>query len=210
MTQDQLAAKLVAYMLSKGYSVDSGAGEINIVYLEGSNEDGTRNADLIDLWNDRSIVFDFAGSTPRILMNAEATTEPGLSATMSKAARTRGGVARIKIGQWKAWSVGNHKSKAHPALVQVRPVTVCRDYNRDGKRTHDQEETGLFGINQHGTRPGVKPTKVGTWSEGCLVRRFWADHEAFVAICRSDVRYRLNPGYVFTSTVIDGDDFEQF
>ena len=47
-----LAAAIVAAMRRKGYVVDTQPGEINIVYVEGLNEDGTVNDDAADKWND--------------------------------------------------------------------------------------------------------------------------------------------------------------
>lgn len=209
--KQQLAADLVAYMTAKGYAVDRGRGEINIIYLEGADENGRPNDDRPDEWNDRSLVleFDEAGQ-PRIMLNVECTTEPGRAATLSTAAKRRKGVARIAIGQWRAWSVGWHKKAAHPALVQVRNLTVCRDLNHDFKRTGDRVESGLFGINQHGTSPEYRGGPVARYSEGCLVRRWWVDHLAFMALVTEDVRYRVNKYFVFTSTIIDGDDFGRF
>ncbi len=211
MDQTTLAYKLTAYMESRGYEISRDPGTVNIVYLEGSDFDGTPNRDTIDEWNDRRIVlvFDVQGK-PSIIHNVPATTEPGLSATLSEAARRRGGCARIAIGQYKAWRLGSHKRPDHPALVQVAPIPVHRDYNRDGKRTGDRVETGLFGINQHGTRANIRPTKVGFWSEGCLVARIWADHLAFVQLCREDRRYFADANFIFSATVIDGDDFGRF
>lgn len=211
MEQTTLAYKLVAYMQSRGYAIARDPYTINIIYLEGSDFDGTPNPDRPDEWNDRRIVlvFDKAG-TPTIVHNCQATTEPGLSATMSVSARKRGGCARIAIGQHTAWRLGWHKKPEHTALVQVMPLPVHRDYNRDSKRTGDRVDVGLFGINQHGTRPNIRPTQVGTWSEGCLVARYWTDHLRFIEWCQMDARYVADPLFIFSATVIDGDDFGRF
>lgn len=211
MDQVALALKLVAYMAARGYEIARAPGTINIIYLEGSEFDGTPNADRPDEWNDRRIVITFdTNSLPTIVHNSQATTEPGLSATMSPAARKRGGCARIAIGQHKAWRLGWHKQASHTALVQVLPLPVHRDYNRDSKRTGDQVHVGLFGINQHGTRPNIRPVKVGAWSEGCLVARYWQDHLRFIEWCQMDARYVVDPLFIFSATVIDGDDFGRF
>lgn len=210
--QDRLAENILAYMRHKGYTVATGLGEYNIVYLEGADADGRPNADRPDQWNDRRIVIrhDPDGAV-RLIHNVPATTEPGLSATMSAAARKRGGVARIAMGQHTAWKVNYHKNRAdHPALVQVRPLPVHRDYNRDGRRTGDRIDVGLFGINQHGTRPGVVPRQVGTWSEGCLVAQLWQDHLNFMDIIRTDIRYQQDKELLFTATVIDTSDFSKW
>lgn len=210
--QDNLANQVLLYMRSKGYEVATGLGEYNIVYLEGADPDGRHNADLPDGWNDRRLLIRTdADGTVRLALNTAATTEPGLAATKSTAARRRGGVARIAIGQHRAWRMGWHKNLiTQPALVQCAPLPVHRDYNQDGKRTGDRLDVGLFGINQHGTRPGIVPGKVGRWSEGCMVGQIWQEHLAFIDLLHTDLRYQVDPQFVFTATVIDGDDFARW
>ncbi|MGI9161184.1 MAG: hypothetical protein ACR2K1_15665 [Saprospiraceae bacterium] len=194
-------------MSAKGYTIARNPGEVNIVYLEGANEDGAPNADLIDGWNDRRMVIVFdAQKTPVIAHNAQATTEPGLAATNSARAQQRGGVARIPFGQFAVWQMGFHKEISHPALVQRRNLKVHRDANRDGKRTGDALDWAI-GINQHSTRPTANPQRVGTWSEGCLVGRSWILHLEFIELCRRDPRYIENPMFFFPTTIIAGDDF---
>ena len=210
--QDRLAEKILAYMRHKGYTVCNGPGEYNIVYLEGADADGRPNADTIDVWNDRRLLIRHdTDGTARMVLNAMATTEPGLAATHSTAARKRGGVARIAIGQHTAWKMGFHKQLVtHPALVQTQPLTVHRDYNRDGRRTGDRLDVGLFGINQHSTRPGIRPKNVGRWSEGCLVGQTWEEHLNFIDLLRTDVRFQADKDFVFTTTVIDTTDFAKW
>ncbi len=211
-TEQTLAQRIVAYMEAKKYTVSRKPGHVNIVYLEGSNEDGTPNRDQIDGWNDRRIVilFDKDGK-PQIVHNAAATTEPGYTATMSKAAEKRGGVARIQFGQFTAWRLFYHKYSTlgprHPALVQVAPLKVHRDANKDGKRTGDALDW-VQGLNQHGTSIlGNTPGNVGMWSEGCLVGQIWAQHLLFIELCKADPRYIADDQFIFTTTIIAGDDF---
>lgn len=210
--QPTLATRIVQYMTAKGYTLARKAGEVNIVYIEGADTDGKPNADRIDGWNDRRIVivFEIDGNHPVIVHNAEATTEPGLAATNSEGARQRGGVARIQFGQFAVWQMGFHRQATqgpnHPALVQRRPLRVHRDANRDGKRTGDALDWA-DGINQHSTRVGIRPERVGWWSEGCLVGRSWILHEQFIELCRRDPRYIADPNFFFPTTIIAGDDF---
>lgn len=199
-------------MLERGYTVATRPGELNIVYIEGADANGKPNADKPDGWNDRRLLIGHGDDgRPEVLLNVAATTEPGLSATRSSGARARGGVARIAMGQFKAWRMGYHKGYlSHPALVQVMPIPVHRDYNRDSKRTGDRVHTGYFGINQHGTRANYRPNAVGMWSEGCLVGRIWAEHLSFIDILRLEPRFVVNPEFIFTTTVVDGDDFGRY
>lgn len=205
-----LAKRLLRYMRAKGYEIFTGPGELNIVYVEGMNPDGGQNVDAPDVWNDLRCVIDFAGDEPRLLIAHVATTEPGRAATFSTGAKSRGGVARIAFGQYTAWRMGFHNvrknGKNHPALVQVMPLPVHRDKNRDMKRTGDNIHIGYFGINQHSTRPGYTGGNVGTWSEGCLVGLLWDQHLEFIALCRTDPRFVADKDFVFTSAVLPGNE----
>ncbi len=213
---DPLASNLVAYMRTKGYEVFTLPGHFNIVYIEGINPDGTLNPDKLDGWNDLRLVIDHtAYGEPFLKINHIATTEPGAAATFSPEAAKRGGVARIAFGQYRAWQVGFHKQsrngKNHPALVQCRPVSVHRDKNRDGLRTRDTIHIGMFGINQHSTRPGFSGDKVGMFSEGCLVGKNWEEHVGqFIPLLKTDPRFVVDSNFVFTSTIIAGDDFAKW
>ena len=210
-----LAKRLLRYMRAKGYEIFTAPGELNIVYVEGINPDGSQNVDAPDVWNDLRCVVDFVGEEPRLLLAHVATTEPGQSATFSDSAKSRGGIARITFGQYAAWRMGFHNTrkngKNHPALVQVMPLPVHRDRNRDMKRTGDNIHLGYFGINQHSTRPGYTGGSVGTWSEGCLVGMLWSEHVQFIDLCRTDPRYiqDLTGGFVFTTAVLPGDEVPQ-
>lgn len=208
-----LAKRLLRYMRAKGYAIFTGPGELNIVYVEGMNVDGTQNPDAPDVWNDLRCVIDFVGDEPRLLIAHAATTEPGRSATFSADAAKRKGIARIAFGQYSAWRAGFHKQskngKNHPALVQVMPLPVHRDKNRDMKRTNDQIHIGYFGINQHSTRPGYTGGSVGTWSEGCLVGLLWDQHLEFIRLCKTDPRYIADPNFIFTSAVLPGDEISE-
>jgi hypothetical protein len=109
------------------------------------------------------------------------------------------GAARIKFGQYKAWSLGTHHT--HEALVQVAPITVCRDGNKDYQRERDREDTGLFGVNQHWGYD-LPRNDLGPSSAGCLVGRTTAGHREFMTLVKSDARFRANPAYRFLTTVM--------
>jgi hypothetical protein len=192
--------KIIDYMKGNNYQVDEGPDLFNIVYIEGANADGTPNADRINEWNDRRIIFQIEDGKALILGNWAATSEPGKPYTDRP--MNPKGAARIQFGQYRAWSVGMHgNSFPHESLLQVAPVTVCRDFNRDGFRTGDKLDTGLFGINQHSTNGN--PDLVGKWSAGCLVGRSLSDHRIFMQLVKSDRRFCKNSNYVFRTTIID-------
>nr|WP_208246961.1 hypothetical protein [Rhizobium sp. T1473]MCA0804542.1 hypothetical protein [Rhizobium sp. T1473] len=118
------------------------------------------------------------------------------------------GAARIAFNQYKAWVVGTHhpnSASAHEALVQVEPITVCRDLNKDFKRTGDELDTGLFAINQHWGYDAPKDD-LGRTSAGCLVGRTKDGHRKFMQLIKADPRYLANHSYRFLTAVMPGDE----
>ena len=198
------ASKIIRYMLAKNYYVATADRHYNIVYIEGMNRDGTLNDDAPNCFNDLRIVIEFSNNSPRIVAMWEGTTEPGAKYTYSP--MNPKGAARIQFGQYKAWSVGIHgTARPHEALVQVAPITVCRDFNKDFSRKGDRLDVGLFAVNQHGGFDFPK-NDIRAASAGCLVGRTMAGHREFMVIVKGDRRYELNKNYVSMTTVIPGDD----
>jgi hypothetical protein len=196
-----LAKRIAQYMSENRYHISTEPGEINIVYLEGVDPDGTPNEDRLNEWNDLRIVLTFQFGNPVILGKFIATTEPGRKYTMQPMNPL--GAARIAFGQYKAWRVGFHgNSEPHEALVQVASISVCRDFNKDGLRTGDKVQIGLFGINQHW---GYDMKNVDAASAGCLVGQSRQSHRQFMEHCKADPRYRIDRNYVFRTTIIAGD-----
>lgn len=206
--------KVIAdYMRSKGWQVFDAAGHLNIVYVEGVNHDLTPNDDRPDQFNDRRLIIDASAGRPEIIFNVAATTEPGIASTHTSQARRLKGVARIAFGQYTAWRQGFHKGDpAHPALVQAVHgiIKVHRDMNEDYRRTGDKIHTNVSGLNQHATRPDRIVRSVGHFSAGCLVGHLWSDHEVFIDITKSDKRYIADPRFLYTTTIIAGDDLYKF
>jgi peptidoglycan hydrolase-like protein with peptidoglycan-binding domain len=196
-----LAHLVVAAMERRGYQVDRGPGEVNVVYVEGMNPDGTANADEANKWNDLRLLIRFEGGEPRIIGEWAATTEPGRYWTENPMSPL--GAARIEFGQYKSWQVGMHRNN-HEALVQTGgEVTVCRDLNKDGQRAGDKRQTGEFGINQHW---GYDLPEVEKASAGCLVGQSKDGHRQFMALVKSDPRYQANRKYVFATAVLPESD----
>ncbi|MFN6474038.1 MAG: peptidoglycan-binding domain-containing protein [Nostoc sp. SerVER01] len=205
---EDLASRIVKYMLAKNYQLFTNRNEYNIVYVEGLNADGTLNNDAPNEFNDLRIVIEVIDGVPRIVGQWQATSEPGSYYTYHP--MNPGGAARIAFGQYRAWVVGTHgNAEPHEALVQVGAVTVCRDFNKDYKRTDDKLDSGIFGINQHWGYD-YPANNINNASAGCLVGRSRIGHREFMSIVKRDRRYLANNNYVFYTTVIAGDELVKF
>jgi hypothetical protein len=207
-TSDTLAGRLVRAARRNGHFLCRHPDCVNIIYVEGMDEDGTPNIDEPNVFNDLRMVLrvNRAGN-PDIVDVWEATTEPGRFFTLIKKEDPRG-AARIAFGQYKAWSVGTHKpggASAHEALVQTAPIRVFRDLNEDFERMGDQDFEGLFGINQHWGFDLPK-SDIGKASAGCLVGRTKSGHRDFMALCKEDPRFTANNSYRFMTAVMPAAD----
>ena len=206
---NDLASRILKYMLAKGYHVDIKTGEYNIIYIEGMNSNGTLNSDKPNSFNDLRLVIQIVSRTPKIIDIWEATTEPGYYYTYNP--MNPKGAARIKFGQYKAWKVGTHgigKAEPHEALVQIANVTVHRDFNQDMIRTGDKLDTGRFAINQHYGYDYPR-NNISLAGAGCLVGRTRNGHRDFMRLIKQDWRYQSNRNYKFMTTIIAGDDLLQ-
>lgn len=203
---------VIEYMKKNNQKVFQEKDEYNIVYLEGLGEDLRVNDNKHNEWNDLRLVFTYIDGCPEIVFKQIATTEPGRYSTNHIQSIRRGGVARIAFGQYDSWKIGFHKQSSnkntHPALVQCAPVLIHRDLNRDTLRINDATYSGIFGINQHGTKIGYSDNNLGkveNWSEGCLVGKDWNKHLEFINLIKQDKRYIQNNEFIFTTTIIPAD-----
>ena len=132
-----------------------------------------------------------------------ATTDPGTYYRENPV--NVNGTAILKPGQYRrAFAMGTHRD--YPALVQVEPVTVYRDANRDGALDIENapEETGMFDIHIH--RAGATPANlVGRWSAGCQVFQDAAQFDFFMGQCGEGAR---KYGNRFTYTLLTADDLK--
>jgi len=100
----------------------------------------------------------------------------------------------------KAYGIGFHQGK-YEALVQIRPVKVWRDADKDMEFDETKIDEGLFGINIH--KAGADSTYVENWSEGCQVFKTLADFDEFMTIMRK----ARDAGFTqFTYTLINSKD----
>ena len=191
---------VIEFSRVNNYKLFTDKGQFNIFYLEGMGTDGKLNSDEPNQFNDIRLVLDWDFQLMGVWT---ATTEPGRFYTVNPMSPK--GAARIAFGQYTAWRVGRHgNSESHEALVQVRPLLVYRDFNRDGLRKNDLLERGVFGINQHWGYD-LPVTDIGKASAGCLVGRSRQGHREFMNIVKSDLRYQRDKSFVFTTTVLAAD-----
>jgi len=206
-TATRFAKRVLRYLSRKGYWIGRSPNMYNIVYVEGVNADGRPNADRFNEWNDRRLVIrvNQPSGRPELLVNDQATTEPGDYYT--KNPLNSNGAARIAFGQYKAWKTGLH-SGWQPALVQRGNVKLHRDKNKNGFRdSADPIDIGDdFGINHHSTQPNFSSPTIGKYSAGCLVGMRYEWHLKFLEVVKRDVRYQRNNNYLFMTAVIPGDD----
>jgi hypothetical protein len=112
------------------------------------------------------------------------------------------GTAILAQGQNKdAYAIGLHNGK-YEALVQVKPVTVIRDYDRDAFLDFDNgvKETGNFGINIHRAESAGSTAYVDRYSAGCQVFKDADDFYAFIQLCKHHAKLYGNS---FSYTLID-------
>lgn len=112
------------------------------------------------------------------------------------------GTAILAQGQNRnAYSIGLHRGK-YEALVQVKPVTVIRDYDRDAilDFKNGSKETGNFGINIHRAESTGSTKLIDQYSAGCQVFKDADDFYAFMQLCKLHAKLHGNQ---FSYTLID-------
>lgn len=201
-----LAERIVNYMFKKNYFVDTNPENGNIVYVSGMHDMfAFRQENKVDEWDDMRLIVKFNhDGVPMIDFWQAASCEPGTISRKSAAAKKLGGVATVMPGQYKAWKMGFHKHDFdHPALIQCADVVIWRDANQN-EIFDDMVFKGIYGINQHSTKPGFSGPKVGVWSAGCLVGKDFAQHLQFIAKLKDWKVCKDDSDHVFTTTIIPG------
>jgi hypothetical protein len=130
------------------------------------------------------------------------TTEPGLPWLLKPF--NQKGAAILKPGQYiDAYTLGFHGKGRfrHEALIQVLPVEVYRDNNKDDRHDFVGSDKGLFGLNIHRASPWFDITEtIDTFSAGCQVFRSKSEFEEFINLCKLSGQKR------FTYTLINEND----
>jgi hypothetical protein len=182
-----------AVLQKKGYRIFLRPFELNIVGVRADSV--TPNA-----FDDNIYVF-FNNSEGKLIQHKfSATTDPGtywLQNPMNPQ-----GTAILKEGQYiGSHAMGLHRGK-YLALVQKRPLTVIRDYDRNAVLDfmNGREEKGLFGINVHRASENGTTKTVDHFSAGCQVFASATDFVLFLSLCE---RHKAVYGNDFTYTLID-------
>ncbi|MBT1711659.1 hypothetical protein KK062_25675 [Fulvivirgaceae bacterium PWU5] len=150
--------------------------DLNLVGLR--SENSTPNA-----FDDELMAF-WKWENRWLLKRYKITTDPGL--TYLTDPENKHGTAILKEGQYRSsHRLGKHKGK-YEALVQAKPLTVIRDFNRDKLLdfASGKEQTGIFGINIHRATANGESTFVNKWSAGCQVFARSAEYNEFIKLCK--------------------------
>jgi hypothetical protein len=181
---------LIKALKDKGYVIYDQPFQLNIV--------GVRNAESQpNKFDDQLYVFYKDENWNWVLKEYPITTDTGTYWLLNPMSRL--GTAMLKEGQYiDAYKQGLHKGQ-YTALVQDKPVTTYRDYDRNAVFDFGQRETtGNYGINIH--KAGADSQDVNKWSAGCQVFQKSEDFQEFMQLTD---KHKANFGNKFTYTLLD-------
>jgi hypothetical protein len=188
-----MLSRIKEFLKELGFTLYSKPYQLNIVGLRSKNVDSNR-------FDDEVHVFYMKEDGKWNYHIFPATTDPG-TFWLNNPLYPQG-TAILAQGQNKdAYAIGLHNGK-YEALVQVKPVTVIRDYDRDALLDFDNgvRESGIFGINIHRAESSGSTAFVDKYSAGCQVFKDADDFYAFMQLCTLHAkRY----GNSFSYTLID-------
>lgn len=188
-----MLSRVKAILKQNGYALYTEPYQLNIV--------GLRNRSIVpNSFDDEIHVFYTKPDGKWNYHIYPATTDPGtfwLNNPMYEQ-----GTAILAQGQYQnTYAIGKHKG-LYDALVEVKPVTVIRDYDRDALLDfyNGEKQIGNFGINIHRAESSGTTKLINKYSAGCQVFQD-ADHFAqFMALCE---QHRKLYGNSFTYALID-------
>lgn len=184
---------IISLVKSQGYDIDTTPYKLNIVGIR-----DTANTEPI-LFQDEIAYFYYDQNGKLIGNVARGTTSP--SVYFLENPMNSDGAAILKQGQYKnAYAIGLHRD-IYKALVQVKPVTVMRDKDRNSYLNfYAPTTTGLYGINIHKATIKNNQAEIGADSAGCQV---FMDVEDFNNMMKIAETSRSKNGNTFTYTLID-------
>jgi len=181
---------IINALKDKGYVIYDQPYQLNIV--------GVRNAESQpNKFDDQLYVFYKDENSNWVLKEYPITTDTGTYWLLNPMSSQ--GSAMLKEGQYiDAYKQGLHKGQ-YTALIQQKPVTTYRDYDRNAFFDFGQKETtGLYGINIH--KAGSDSQDVNKWSAGCQVFQKSDDFQEFMQLTD---KHKSNYGNNFTYTLLD-------
>lgn len=182
---------------SKGYVFfDKGEYNLNIIGIR-------KSGNLITNGFDDYIVVIYKNKRGWQKIYYRATTEPG--SYYMYTVPNKIGTAIMVPGQYRgAYKIGKHQGK-YKALVQIKPVKVYRDANKDSYYDMEPEtiQNGVFGINIH--KAGNASKRIDKWSAGCQVIANDDNFRAFMQLCEKAAKIY---GDTFTYTLINEEDLD--
>lgn len=170
---------------------------------------GDYNVNIIGIRHSRHVTNKFDDTLALIykingkwtMVYIPCTTDPGLGPMKNPLPKGR---AVLVPGQYRGcFALGKHRGKEE-ALVQVKPVQVYRDKNRDAYMDYVDPEWGNFGINIHWSSQTTTSTQVDNWSEGCQVGTGPENRTLFLKVIRKAAAMY---GDRFTYTLLEKSDF---
>jgi hypothetical protein len=185
--------RIRALLKYKGYNVFTRPYELNIVGLRNRNTKPNSFDDELHVFY-KTTPLHWEYHVFRI------TTDPGtfwLENPMQPQ-----GTAILAEGQYiKAYAMGLHRGQ-YKALVQVKPITIMRDYDRKAMLDfyNGKKQSGMYGINIHRANATGTTKTIDKYSAGCQVFANANDFAAFLKLC--DKHEKLY-GNQFTYTLID-------
>lgn len=184
---------LIRLLKSKGYKLFERPNELNIVGIR-------KDTDVPNKFDDTLYVFWKNSSNAWEGKSYNITTDPGTFWLKNPMAVD--GTAILKEGQYEnAYKLGLHRGE-YKALVQQKPVTVIRDYDRNAilDFNNGKETTGLYGINIHRSSATGTSQNVDKWSAGCQVFENGQDFKNFIDLAE---KHNSLYGNNFTYTLVD-------
>lgn len=185
--------KLRAIIRNKKFKLYMKPYELNIV--------GLRSASIIpNKFDDELHVFYKVNAFKWNYHVFKATTDPGTFWLRNPMQPQ--GTAILSEGQYvNAYALGLHRGQ-YTALVQLKPVTVIRDYDRNATLDfyNGTKTKGMYGINIHRANKTGTTKTVDKNSAGCQVFESAGSFELFLRLCE---RHRQYYGNQFTYTLID-------
>lgn len=185
--------KLRAILRHKKFKLYSRPYEINIVGLRA-------NSSIPNRFDDEIHVFYKVKAFKWNYHVYKTTTDPGTF--WLKNPMQPQGTAILAEGQYvNTYQLGLHRGK-YKALVQSKPVTVIRDYDRNAKLDffNGTKTTGMYGINIHRANSTGTTKTVDKYSAGCQVFENAEAFQEFLLLCE---RHNHLYGNHFTYTLID-------